>query len=487
MKWRSRWRSRESRLRLWPIQVVLPLAFVLVAAGLGGLAWAARAWLHYPALPHPRSLSLHDWVGVLQLVFASVAGAGALVALIVAYRRQRVAEADSAHDRIRVFNERFIAIAGQLGNSQAALRLAGVHAMAGLADDWEENRQTCIDVLCAYLRMPYEPDPGIHASAAERLAFGASREVRHTVIRIVTAHLRESAAEPWLGLNFDFTGVVFDGGSFSNAEFSGGIVDFGYADFSYGFVDFSAAQFSGGTVDFSGARFSGGTVDFSGAKFSGSTVRFSGNEFSGSAVDFTGAEFSGGRVDFTDAEFSGGTVDFSFRGAEFSSVRGGSAVAVMSSAGVIRFGFRTQFSGGTVDFGSAKFSGGTVDFGSAEFSGGTVDFSGAHFSGSTVDFDGAQFSGSAVHFGGSEEISSVRKFRGGTSKLTFRHSGAQFSSGSVDFGSAVFSGGTIDFGSAVFSGGTVDFSQTSCGSSPPTFGFTGTPPAGVQLPQNWTP
>jgi hypothetical protein len=32
-----------------------------------------------------------------------------------------------------------------------------VYALAGLADDWPENRQTCVDVLCAYLRMPYEP------------------------------------------------------------------------------------------------------------------------------------------------------------------------------------------------------------------------------------------------------------------------------------------------------------------------------------------
>jgi len=44
---------------------------------------------------------------VAQLVFASVAGAGALVALVVAYRRQRVGEAATAHDRIRVLNERF--------------------------------------------------------------------------------------------------------------------------------------------------------------------------------------------------------------------------------------------------------------------------------------------------------------------------------------------------------------------------------------------
>jgi hypothetical protein len=166
----ARWQTRSGqtqpgRLRLWPILVVLPLAFIVAAAALLGLTWVAIAWLHYPALPHPHALSVHDWVSVLQLVFASVAGAGALVALIVAYRRQRVAEADSAHDRTRVFNERFIAIAAQLGDHNAAVRLAGIHAMAGLADDWQENRQTCVDVLCAYLRMPYEADPGTSAPA----------------------------------------------------------------------------------------------------------------------------------------------------------------------------------------------------------------------------------------------------------------------------------------------------------------------------------
>ena len=63
--------------------------------------------------------------------------------------------------------------------------------MAGLADDWPENRQTCVDVLCGYLRMPYEPDPGEEAPEPERLAFRASREVRHTVIRVITAHLQK--------------------------------------------------------------------------------------------------------------------------------------------------------------------------------------------------------------------------------------------------------------------------------------------------------
>jgi hypothetical protein len=126
--------------------------------------------------------------------------------------------------------------------------------MASVADDWVENRQTCIDVLCAYLRTPYEPDPGDEAPGAERLAFRAEREVRHTAIRLISAHLREGAKVSWQGLSFDFTGVVFDGGAFDGAMFSGGWVDFRDAVFSGGWVYFGGAEFSGGEVSFGDAR-----------------------------------------------------------------------------------------------------------------------------------------------------------------------------------------------------------------------------------------
>jgi hypothetical protein len=96
--------------------------------------------------------------------------------------------------RTRTLNERFTTAAEQLGSDRPAVRLAGVYAMAGLADDWEENQQTCVDVLCAYLRMPYEPDPGQDAREPQRLAFQSSREVRHTVIRVITAHLSITVA-----------------------------------------------------------------------------------------------------------------------------------------------------------------------------------------------------------------------------------------------------------------------------------------------------
>src|SRR5215471_9108296 len=73
-----------------------------------------------------------------------------------------------AEQRTRTLNERFATAAEQLGGDKPpAVRLAGVYAMAGLADDWEKNRQTCVDVLCGYLRMPDEPDPGQDAPTQE--------------------------------------------------------------------------------------------------------------------------------------------------------------------------------------------------------------------------------------------------------------------------------------------------------------------------------
>ncbi len=352
-----------------------------------------------------------------------------------------------AEQRTRTLNERFATAAEQLGSDKPAVRLAGVYAMAGLADDWPENRQTWVDVLCAYLRMPYEPDPGDEAPESERLAFRAIREVRHTVIRVIAAHLKDDAVASWQGLNFDFTGVVFDGGDFSGAVFSGGTVDFRRARFSGGEVDFRHAVFSGGRVNFESAWFSGGTVDFILAEFSGSDVFFYHAVFSGATVNFD-ARFSGSRVGFNSARFSGGSVRFGE--AELS---GGEVIFAMA-----------QFSGGHVDFLATVFSGAEVDFRFAQFSGGEVYLGHAVFSGGRVIFTNAMFSGSKVSFGY-----------------------ASFSGGTVDFTAAGISPiGPIRFSDAEFSGGTVDFTDPADPddwSFPPAFPWTGTPPPGVKLPK----
>lgn len=194
------------------------------------------------------------------LIGGGIAGA---TAWFSAKQLRKSAQEQLGHERVRLLNERFATAAELLGHEEPACQLAGIHAMVGLADDWAERRQTCIDVLCAYLRMPYPAEPAKTAPPGEGMAWQANREVRHTVIRCIRAHLQEESSRSgasWQGYNFDFTGTVFDGADFSGARLSGGNVSFASAEFSGGEVDFTSAEFTGSKVHFGGAEFSGGKV-----------------------------------------------------------------------------------------------------------------------------------------------------------------------------------------------------------------------------------
>jgi uncharacterized protein YjbI with pentapeptide repeats len=301
-----------------------------------------------------RRLSSSTLFDLVKLSFGAVAGAGALVALVVAYRRQRIDEDAARRDATRLHNERFTTAVSQLGEESAAVRLGGVHALAGLADDapTRELRQTCIDVLCAYLRLPYTAKADLPEGDADaHHAYLALREVRHTVIRLIRDHLRLPLDHPnsWQGHDLDFTGVVFDGGDFTQAEFSSGTVRFDNARFSGGRVRFDGARFSGGRISFHRSEFADTFVRFELAEFSGGVVRFDWVKFSEGVVSFQRAKFCGSDVRFDSAKFSGSNTTFD----------------------------RVEFSGGSVRFRYAKFSGGTVSFHRAEFSGGHVDLSNA--------------------------------------------------------------------------------------------------------------
>ncbi|MER7316488.1 MULTISPECIES: pentapeptide repeat-containing protein [Streptomyces] len=410
------------------IGIVLPLVFTVAVLIAGFVFYTGWDLLGARGLKKQQKIDSATLFDLVKLSFGVVAGAGGLVALVVAYRRQRVDEDAALRDTTRLHNERFTTAVSQLGDTSPTVRLGGVHALAGLADDapTRELRQTCIDVLCAFLRLPYTAESDLPPSdSAARHDYLALREARHTVIRLIRDHLRLPQKDPqsWQGHDFDFTSTVFDGGDLSEAKFSGGVVTFAEATFSGDGVNFGWTEFSGGIVDFSHAKFSGGTVIFLDAKFSGGIVDFSQAAFSGGTVIFRDAKFSGGTVIFRDAAFSGGTIDFN----------------------------RAQFTGTAVDFSYGVFSARRIGFHHAAFSGGMVDFSNTVFSSGRASFTRARFSGAAV---------------------TFRD--------------ATFAGGEVDFRNVEFSGGTLTYLGASGSAPRGLLRSLGTPvPPGVTLTEGW--
>ncbi|HEU4426627.1 MAG TPA: pentapeptide repeat-containing protein, partial [Pilimelia sp.] len=262
------------RTRNPPARRMMPLilnVMLVVLVGVAAFAVAATViWLALgqPDLPRERQLDINSSVDLIKLGLTVAAGLGGVIALVVAYRRQRVteqenarAEEESVRSRMRderestkFVTERFATASTLLGHEAAAVRLSGVYAVGALADDWPEQRQACIDVLCAYLRMPYESDPALPGFRQ------GEREVRLSITRVIRDHLRIDASTPWFGNSFDFTGAVFDGGDFSQILVRDRM-DFRGARFVAGFVDFRDVTFGGGTVDLTEAEFSGGTLD----------------------------------------------------------------------------------------------------------------------------------------------------------------------------------------------------------------------------------
>ncbi|MBV9142980.1 MAG: pentapeptide repeat-containing protein [Pseudonocardiales bacterium] len=239
-----------------------------------------------------------------------VIGTGGAVALLLTARRQRYTELSLVHtdrDAIeRRITELYTRAADQLGSEQAPVRLAGLYALERLAHSTVEHRQSIVDVICAYLRMPYTlPQPSVsvlgrssspglarrrrartltdrlpHATATSRGAreehAEQERQVRLTAQNILVRNLRVTAqrrrwwhrtpppaAPAWPGIRLDLTGAL--------------LLEFPLMRCQLDYADFEGAQFTG-------------TANFEGAQFT-DKANFRGVQFTGRA-DFGGAEFT---------------------------------------------------------------------------------------------------------------------------------------------------------------------------------------------------
>ncbi|QFU94578.1 pentapeptide repeat-containing protein [Amycolatopsis sp. YIM 10] len=328
----------------------LVVALVVAGGVLTGLLWL----LGWPSLPPGAAFGPPQLLELLKIALAVVAGLGGVVLLAVNLRRQRVtekehelAERHGHREATRAFNERFGVAAEQLAHASPAVRLAGVYAMAGLADGWSAQRQVCVGVLCGYLRVAPDPDET------------GEREVRAAVLKVIRE--RTGRYGRWSLLTFDFSDVVFENADFSGLTFRGRVV-FDRADFTGALTSFEGTRFSG-KLSCHGTDFLAERTTFAKSVFRDAAAEFVGARFTG-ALDFYGSKLNSADVDFFRVDFSGVVADFSLLGVRDGTLRFNRCDFVTGLFDLSRANFATAeefYSYNRIEVAYCRFERSTVD------------------------------------------------------------------------------------------------------------------------------
>lgn len=193
----------------------------MAAAVVGVAIWMSTWWLLAQTHGLRGAEEAQARMDAIKIGLSVGAGTGGAAALLVALRRQWLSERGQAHredvaqqtqahnDRMaaaaeldaaeRRITELYISAVNQLGSDKAAVRLGGLYALERLAQNNHGHRQTIVNVICAYLRMPApQAEPivdTIGAEEPEAIPLEAFRseelQVRQTAQRILAAHLRD--------------------------------------------------------------------------------------------------------------------------------------------------------------------------------------------------------------------------------------------------------------------------------------------------------
>ncbi|MGW5515454.1 pentapeptide repeat-containing protein [Nocardia africana] len=386
---RGTFRQRQAQRIQRSALLVSVVSVVVGGLAIAGIAW----WVLWLALG--AKADTPNQLDLTKIALSVSAGVGGAVALVVAYRKQR----DNERGR---FAQLFGAAAAQLGNADVAVRMAGVYAMAGVADEFAARgmRQQCIDVLCGYLRLPYDPDEGATHLSSRKFTEGTGgsqmerayqlrqndREVRRTIIAVIVNHLRPQAETSWSQCDFNFDDAVLED------------------------VDFRWAIFAGGHTHLRGTRFIGER-----------------------SANFENVEFVGTHVTFHSAHFES---DALFRCTKFTPTSG-DVYTGRAGTSFVDAVFR-----GRADFTEAEFGGPRTRFTGARFAGSATSFTRARFTADSTLFDGVDVAGDSAHFDGVVV---------GSSRITF--AGTRFDAERTVFDNARIGGGRGSTG-ADFSGVT---------------------------------
>ncbi|WP_372670661.1 hypothetical protein [Amycolatopsis kentuckyensis] len=318
----------EVAYRVLSIRMIWFASAVIVVLGVVVAVWLLAAFGHGDAQER-------NQLEAIKTAGTVVVGTGGAAALLLSARRQRsteiglkqkdldqaaVARTHALQERMaedarldaaeRRLTELYSTAVDQLGSERLAVQLGGLYALERLGQSSPGQRQTIVNVFCAYLRMFTDA-----AADVVENPLGQQGRVRQAVGEVLAAHLRPDAPDhrfwPDLDLDlagasllgFDLSGCRVRSAGFHSATFVGP-ARFAAATFTDA-AGFASATFTA-EADFTGTAF-GGHTDFAAASFRGDAVFESASFAHG--PEFADAVFLT-RSRFDSAVFTSGSVSF---------------------------------------------------------------------------------------------------------------------------------------------------------------------------------
>lgn len=409
-----------------------PLLFVVAISLALGLAVAAIVvyvgWL-YVLQPNSRSgrPSTGEVFELIRIALIVTGGVGGIAALVVALRKQRVAEAthlialkSEIREEQRILSERFVAAARLLGDKDsAAVRLAGVYAVASVADDWLAERQTCIELLCGYLRLPYDL----------AVAPPSEKHVRASIMASLADHLQGNDGRDWSNHTFNLEGATFEN------ERLNGLRAWGCR-----FILNGAKILTGGLI-LSNGRFNNCRFELSRVELQGEALGFDGSWFQNCEIQMCDTSLSGGRFTLRRCLFDDSSLDF-----EKLRLSGGEIRLEECSFNSIRAGRGSSLNAPVVKFTQAQLTAGSIHFSRCTFGKDealwrrptgipVMNWIDCTVDGATLDFSHSVLTAAGLRF----DHATVQA---GELRFDWVKLGAY---GTIDFSSAQLIGGSISF------------------------------------------
>ncbi|BDF98833.1 hypothetical protein AoKodu_11340 [Actinomyces oris K20] len=161
------WRARNAWITASYFSLLIPVATLLFLRRKKSLFLAIAFWTLLSVACYT-ALSwlwggrfLAGWTNEKPLTFkellsttlAAVGGIGAVGYLVIKYREQASSERAEVHQNEGEADKKLTAAVQQLGSNSPQVRIAGVYALADVADTYEgPYHQRVVDILCGYLR-----------------------------------------------------------------------------------------------------------------------------------------------------------------------------------------------------------------------------------------------------------------------------------------------------------------------------------------------